>query len=191
VRAPTPLRYTVSMSQWRYKKRKQHIVVVGLVAVVLATLTFIVMRDNGLRFLDGVNLIFHEAGHLIFFFLPGILVAFAGTFVQLAVPIACVAHFLGRGARVAALVALWWVGESLVNVSIYIADARVQVLPLLGNGEHDWAYILGTLGVLEYDTPRCDDWRNGRYRLARTSIGTRCTCCSLTYSLLKVKPFSE
>jgi len=152
VRAPTPLRYTVSMSQWRYKKRKQHIVVVGLVAVVLATLTFIVMRDNGLRFLDGVNLIFHEAGHLIFFFLPGILVAFAGTFVQLAVPIACVAHFLGRGARVAALVALWWVGESLVNVSIYIADARVQVLPLLGNGEHDWAYILGTLGVLEYDT---------------------------------------
>jgi hypothetical protein len=30
-------------------------------------------------------------------------------------------------------------------VSVYIADAPVQALPLIG-GEHDWAYLLGSRG---------------------------------------------
>ena len=32
-----------------------------------------------------------------------------------------------------------------------MADARSQELPLVGGGEHDWAYLLGSLGLLRKD----------------------------------------
>ncbi len=34
---------------------------------------------------------------------------------------------------------------------MYIRDARGQLLPLVGGGEHDWAYLLGRLGLLRFD----------------------------------------
>jgi hypothetical protein len=34
---------------------------------------------------------------------------------------------------------------------VYAADARAQELPLVGGGEHDWAYLLGRLHWLQYD----------------------------------------
>jgi hypothetical protein len=48
-------------------------------------------------------------------------------------------------------VALWWLAQNLWNISVYIRDARAQELPLVGGGEHDWAYILATLNLLEKD----------------------------------------
>ncbi len=41
---------------------------------------------------------------------------------------------------------LAWAGASAWDVSVYIADAPVQALPLVGAGEHDWAYLLGRRG---------------------------------------------
>lgn len=37
------------------------------------------------------------------------------------------------------------------NISVYVADARSQALPLVGGGEHDWAYLLGRAGWLAKD----------------------------------------
>ncbi|MEP6732973.1 MAG: hypothetical protein ABJE10_20185 [bacterium] len=34
---------------------------------------------------------------------------------------------------------------------MYAADARAQELPLVGGGEHDWAYLLGETGMLSHD----------------------------------------
>jgi hypothetical protein len=34
---------------------------------------------------------------------------------------------------------------------VYVADARTEALPLVGGGEHDWAYLLGRLGWLKFD----------------------------------------
>ena len=34
---------------------------------------------------------------------------------------------------------------------MYVKDARAQELPLVGGGEHDWAYLLGELNVLPRD----------------------------------------
>ena len=48
-------------------------------------------------------------------------------------------------------IALWWVAQSLWNVSVYVKDARAQELPLVGGGEHDWAYLLGELDLLPHD----------------------------------------
>jgi hypothetical protein len=45
-----------------------------------------------------------------------------------------------------------WVGQSIMNVSIYIKDAIVMSLPLLGGDSviHDWNYLLSTLGMLQH-----------------------------------------
>jgi hypothetical protein len=46
----------------------------------------------------------------------------------------------------------WWSGENMINVGRYIADARAQLLPLIG-GDHDWAVLLsGHPKLLFYDT---------------------------------------
>ncbi len=101
--------------------------------------------------LSGVDLAVHETGHLVC--APfGELAGFAGgTVMQLLMPAAFVAYFVRRGERHSASVALWWVAQNLWNVSVYAGDARAEALPLVGGGEHDWAYLLGRFGWLERD----------------------------------------
>jgi len=48
-------------------------------------------------------------------------------------------------------VALWWFAENLWNIAVYVADAQEQALPLVGGGEHDWAFILAEFDVLRDD----------------------------------------
>jgi hypothetical protein len=45
---------------------------------------------------------------------------------------------------------LFWVGESILNVSIYAGDSVALQLPLLGgeNSIHDWNYMLSSLNLL-------------------------------------------
>ena len=45
-----------------------------------------------------------------------------------------------------------WFFENWLNIGRYVADARAQVLPLVGGGDHDWHRILTRWGLLEYDT---------------------------------------
>jgi hypothetical protein len=45
-----------------------------------------------------------------------------------------------------------WLGENLLNVARYMADARVQLLPLVGGGDHDWAEIFSRWRILHLDT---------------------------------------
>jgi len=101
--------------------------------------------------LDAVDLPIHETGHLVFG--PfGEFIGFAGgTIGQLLMPIAFVVYFSRQRDRHASSVALWWVAQNCWNISVYAADARAQVLPLVGGGEHDWAYMLGRLGWLRHD----------------------------------------
>lgn len=101
--------------------------------------------------LDSVDLAIHETGHLVF--APfGEVIGFAGgTLMQLIMPAAFMAYFVRRGDRHAASAAMWWLGQSSANVSVYAADARAEELPLVGGGEHDWAYLLSHFGWLEHD----------------------------------------
>ena len=101
--------------------------------------------------LDGVDLAIHETGHLLF--APfGEVIGFAGgTILQLLFPLAFVAYFVRRDDQHAASAALWWTGQSCANVSPYAGDARAQELPLVGGGEHDWAYLLSHFRLMEHD----------------------------------------
>ncbi len=107
--------------------------------------------DLEYRFIDGVNLLFHEAGHVVFAVFGAWVGYLGGTLGQLFFPIACTLYFLAREQRLSAAVTTLWLAESLFNIALYVADARTQQLPLVGGGDHDWHYLLGSVGLLEQD----------------------------------------
>jgi hypothetical protein len=100
---------------------------------------------------DAVNLAIHETGHLVFTPFGEFMHFLGGTLFQLIFPLLFVAYFARQGDRFAAWVTCWWVAQNLWNISVYVADARALELPLVGGGEHDWAYLLGRLGMLQHD----------------------------------------
>ena len=76
----------------------------------------------------------------------------AGSIAQLLVPLLFVAYFvIRRGDWVAAGVCLAWAATSAMEVARYVADAPAQKLDLLGENQHDWAYILGPNGYNAMD----------------------------------------
>ncbi len=100
-------------------------------------------------FLDYVNLAFHEAGHIFLSFAGSTVHYLGGTIGQLAVPALLVFYFLLRQAQpFAAALCTFWIGQSLINVSIYMADARELALPLVGGGDHDWNELFFRFGLL-------------------------------------------
>ena len=117
------------------------------------------LRPESGRILDAVDLAIHETGHLLFAPFGEFMGFLGGTLFQVALPVAFVVYFWRRADRHAASVALWWVAQNCWNVSVYVADARAQALPLVGGGEHDWAYMLGRLGWLQYDQSLAFDIR--------------------------------
>ncbi len=109
-------------------------------------------------FLHLVNLVFHEAGHVLMMPFGRFMHVLGGTLGQLAMPLAvCIAFLVQRRDAVGAAVGLWWFGQSLTDCAPYIADARKLELPLLGGGTgqeregHDWEYLLGVTGLAQYD----------------------------------------
>jgi hypothetical protein len=120
-------------------------IVLGLYAIPL------LRHPESGSFLDGIDLAIHETGHIVFGPFGEVIAAAGGTLFQLIVPAAFVCYFAKRGDRHAATVPLWWIAQNLWNISVYVRDARVQELPLVGGGEHDWAFLLGRFGVLAHD----------------------------------------
>ncbi len=108
-------------------------------------------------FLHGVDLIFHEAGHLLFMPLGRFGSALGGSLMQLLAPLIAGLALARRGDQFGVGVTGWWAGQNLVDLAPYIADARALQLVLLGGRTgrevegHDWEYLLGALGWLEYD----------------------------------------
>jgi hypothetical protein len=119
----------------------------GVALLTIYGLVCLVNPSTG-RLLDSVDLAIHETGHIVFSPFGEIITALGGTLFQLIIPATFVVYFWRRGDRYAAGFALWWVAQNLWNISVYIADARVQNLPLVGGGEHDWTYLLGEAGWL-------------------------------------------
>jgi hypothetical protein len=110
---------------------------------------FAFVRGDPVPVLHLVDLGVHELGHLLTSVLPDLITAVAGSAFQILVPVGlAVGFWLGVRERMAAGICLAWAGSSAQQVAVYVADAPYQLLPLLG-GEHDWAFILGRLGILD------------------------------------------
>lgn len=118
--------------------------------VVLALYGVQILRTPGTyRWLDSLDLAIHESGHLVFAVGGEFLGLFGGTLAQLLIPAAFAVALWRQGDRHGATVPLWWLGQNCTNIAIYIKDARVQELPLVGGGEHDWFLLLDRFGMLE------------------------------------------
>ena len=128
---------------------------VSLTIGVLAAIGFWIYAladSDGFLFLDYVNLPFHEFGHLFFGPFGDTLGIWGGTIMQLLIPFGILISFCLRKETLGAAFSAFWLGENLLNISVYMADARKMELPLVGSGDHDWNIILSGLNMLQYDT---------------------------------------
>lgn len=111
--------------------------------------------DGGaLAFVHLIDLVFHEAGHVIFAFFGRFLGVLGGSLNQVLIPAVCTGYFLWHRQTAAAAVTLFWTGESITDVAIYVADGRDMALPLLAEGlVHDWNWILSELSLRNQAAP--------------------------------------
>ncbi len=128
---------------------------VALTASSVVVVVIVALGNTGQRWvwiLDDANLAFHEAGHPLFGLFSNRLMVYGGTLGQLIFPIVVTVSFWARREAVSFALAAVWLCENLWNIDRYMADARVQELPLVGGGEHDWTEIFSRWGVLNQDT---------------------------------------
>ena len=105
-------------------------------------------------FLHIINLIFHEAGHIIFGFFGRFIQVLGGSLLQCLIPLIIMIQFLRQKNNFEASIGLWWFGQNLLDISPYIYDAWDKILPLLGGGTgqnrpHDWYYLLQATNSLD------------------------------------------
>ncbi len=121
-----------------------------LVLVALVPYALWLVTSYDYHFLDGVNLAFHEFGHLFFGFGPKALAVAGGSLMQLLVPGGIAAYFAFHGRLFDACIALFWLGESLLYLGMYVGDARALALPLVGGHIHDWNWLFHRFGGLDH-----------------------------------------
>lgn len=134
--------------------------IVGLVVLCWWTLSFArlgVNEEAAASVLHLPDLVFHEAGHVVFGLFGRFMTVLGGSLFQVLVPIICAIALLRQRQAYGAAVCAWWAGQNLVDVAPYIADARALQLVLLGGHTgaevegHDWEFILTQLGWLHLD----------------------------------------
>jgi hypothetical protein len=106
-------------------------------------------------FIHGPNLIFHEAGHVVFMPVGEFLRILGGSLGQCLMPLIVMLVFLFKeDDPFGASIGLWWLGQNLTDVALYISDAWVRSLPLIGGMSeeaHDWGNLLTMMNLLKYD----------------------------------------
>lgn len=126
--------------------------ILKLVVAVIASLYFFWCAYDPYQWhlIDGVNLVIHEAGHLIFRLFGEFLMIAGGSLFQVIMPALFVGYFIYHRKFYSASLVLFWVGESILNVSVYAGDSVALQLPLLGGQDsvHDWNYLLTSLNLL-------------------------------------------
>jgi hypothetical protein len=129
---------------------------VRLSIAILATCYFAyyTVTAHDWHLIDSVNLLIHEAGHIIFLPFGDFLHILGGSLFQTVFPMLYVGYFYAKQQYFSASLLVFWMGQNLLNVSIYASDAVVMQLPLLGGDTsgHDWHNILSMLNLLPYTT---------------------------------------
>ena len=134
---------------------------VFLLALIVWTTTlssWSVGIEGSSSFMHLPNLVFHEAGHILFAPFGRFMTVLGGSLTQVLVPLVCAGAFLWQTRDTfGAAVAIWWMGQSLTDVAPYINDARALQLVLLGGQTgaevegHDWEYLLHAMGASHRD----------------------------------------
>ena len=132
-------------------------VIVWLVFYTWFLWTFWVDRGFLLLF-DNVNLIVHEAGHLLFGYTGShFLTALGGTVLQLIVPAGLCFHFALQRQPYGTAFCAFVFFQNFLGIGLYMADARSHGLALVAVGAvadesmHDWTFLFNQLGLIQYD----------------------------------------
>ena len=165
---------------------------IGLVAALaIWTVSFArtpLSPDVNQSFLHLPNLVFHEAGHIIFSPFGRFITVLGGSLMQCLIPIVAAIAFIKQEQPFSAAIMGWWAGQNLVDLAPYIADARALRMVLLGGRTgaevegHDWEYILTQLGMLHLD---------GRLGMTTYALGMIVMVASLAFAVRTVLRNSE
>ena len=136
----------------------------GRIALVLGLAVWTIqfartpISDDAMNsFLHLPDLVFHEAGHIIFSPLGRFMTVLGGSLLQFLVPVIAAVAFIRQGEKFGAAICAWWAGQNLIDLAPYIADARALRMVLLGGKTgaevegHDWEFILTRLGITHLD----------------------------------------
>ena len=127
-----------------------------LIFAVLLSIYFLWIAYDPMlgSFLDLVDLPIHETGHLLFRLFGEFMGIAGGSLFQVIFPAVFVGYFVWREHYYSAAIVLFWVGQSILNVWVYAADAVVMQLVLTSGftgsegSFHDWNYLLTQTGLL-------------------------------------------
>ncbi len=131
--------------------------VLGWLIFYCAFLLYAASNNTGFLFIDNVNLVVHEGGHLLFGWFGYSIGIWGGTLLQWLVPLMLAAFFFVQRETSGFAFCVFFFFENWLYTAAYMADARAMVLPLVTVGDtentvHDWNFIFSQAGVLSYDT---------------------------------------
>lgn len=165
-----------------------------LIFAVILSLYFLWVAFDPIQgsFLDNVDLPIHEFGHLLLRPFGEFMMVAGGSLLQVVMPLVFVGYFLWRQQFYSAAIVLLWVGQSILNVYVYAADAVVMQLVLTSGftgsegSFHDWNYLLTATGLLSSTKTVA-----GIIRLVGTLLIIGGGAASVYYSLYGVEETDE
>lgn len=121
--------------------------------IILPIVIYLIKNDGKIFVIDYINILIHEGGHGIFKIFGRFIYTLGGTIAQIVIPGMFVFYYSLKKKSAPLQLSLIWLGQNLINISIYASDARTQKLPLIGGNKvyHDWAYLLNEVGLMDYD----------------------------------------
>jgi hypothetical protein len=131
--------------------------VIAWLVFYLAFLAYAFSKHGDFLFIDTANMVVHEGGHALFGWFGSTIGLWGGTLLQWLVPFLLAGYFFHERQPAASVFCLFFFFENWIYTATYMADARAMELPLVTLGDpefakHDWNAILGSLGVLDWDT---------------------------------------
>ena len=132
----------------------------GLIAWMIfycAFLLYAATNQTSFLFIDNVNLVVHEGGHLLFGWFGYSIGIWGGTLLQWLVPLLLAAFFFVQRETAGYTFCTFFFFENWLYTAAYMADARTMILPLVTVGDaeytiHDWNFIFSQIGLLSHDT---------------------------------------
>jgi hypothetical protein len=127
----------------------------GVMIFLLAKDDAIVGKSKILWLMHNVNLVFHEAGHMIFaVFGNNTLTIFGGSLNQILIPLIVAGAFWVRRDTLGFAFGLFWCFENFLDIAVYMDDARALQMPLIGDhgpDAHDWRNLFFRFGLIDQD----------------------------------------
>ena len=106
----------------------------------------------GTSFLHGIDQAFHAYGHIMFNPFGDFWELIGGSIFQVWAPLFPLVFFMvWQRDNFAASIMLWWCGQNFMDIAVYVADAPLQVVPLMAGeaARHDWAAWFGEADNLD------------------------------------------